>query len=156
MTTQPVLVRDCDAEVLDADPGGSITLLVDGPVLTCHRSTFCDGADGAPPHVHRRTTELFLVTGGELQVLLGTEVVTLRAGDTLVVPPGVPHAFGAAPGCDAHVQFVLTPGGARFDYYRLLDRVHRGAARFSDVAATQDRYDNRYVDSPEWRAARGE
>lgn len=45
-----------------------------------------------------------------------------------------------------------SPGTARFDYYRLLDRVHRGEADPQEIADSQDRFDNHYVDSPVWRS----
>ncbi len=127
-----VLVRAADAEVLGSDPTGIITLLADsettGGLLNSHRSTFRQVSDDAPPHYHTRSAELFFILGGSLQVLLGERVVTLNEGDFLVVPPHLTHAFGAAPGAEADVLFVFTPGVARFDYYRLLDRVHKGEA----------------------------
>jgi quercetin dioxygenase-like cupin family protein len=152
--TASLLVRSADAEVLDGDPGGTITLLADatdtGGALTAHRSTFRAGAAGAPPHTHDRATELFLVLDGALRVLVDRDVTVLRAGDLLVVPPGVPHAFEAAPGADAEVLFVLAPARERAEYYRLLDRVHRGLAGWAEVGASQERFDNHYVDSPAW------
>ncbi|MCO1656553.1 cupin domain-containing protein [Pseudonocardia humida] len=159
MTNTTHLVRAADAEVLDGDPGGTITLLADaadtGGALSAHRSTFRAGAVGAPPHTHHEASELFLVLGGALRVLLGEEVTVLRAGDLLVVPAGVPHAFEAAPGHDAEVLFVLAPARERAEYYRLLDRVHRGQAEWTQVGASQDRFDNHYVDSPAWAGRDG-
>jgi quercetin dioxygenase-like cupin family protein len=159
MTTNAHLVRAADAEVLDGDPGGTITLLADAPdtggALSAHRSTFTDGAVGAPPHTHSEASELFLVLGGALRVLVGEDIAVLRAGDLLVVPPGVPHAFEAAPGHAAEVLFVLAPARERAEYYRLLDRVHRGRAGWAEVGASQDRFDNHYVDSPAWAGRDG-
>ena len=154
-TTTALLVRSADAEVLDGDPGAAITLLADaadtGGVLTAHRSRFRSGGEGAPPHTHTLASELFLVLDGALRVLLDEDITVLRAGDLLVVPPNVAHAFEAAPGQDADVLFVLAPARERFAYYRLLDRVHRGHADWAEVGATQERFDNHYVDSPVWR-----
>ena len=159
MTTPlPQLTRGATARRLTEDPGCVITLLADagatGGALTANRSTFRTGADGAPPHVHDHMTELFYVLDGALQVLVGDEVIVLEAGDLLAVPPGTPHAFAAAPGREADVLFVFTPGRERFAYYELLDRAHAGDASFDDLAATQERFDNRYVDSAAWAAAR--
>jgi quercetin dioxygenase-like cupin family protein len=160
MTNKTHLVRAADAEVLDGDPGATITLLADAPdtggVLTAHRSTFRDGAAGAPPHTHHSASELFLVLDGALRVLLDHEVTVLRAGDLLVVPPDVAHAFEAAPGHHAEVLFVLAPARERAEYYRLLDRVHRGQGDWAEVGASQDRFDNHYVDSPVWAARDGD
>jgi quercetin dioxygenase-like cupin family protein len=155
----PLLARRSTTEVLTGDPAGTIALIADsattGGTHTVNRSTFATGADGAPPHFHTRASELFVVLAGRLQVLLGEEVHVLEKGDVLLVPPHVPHAFGAAPGAEADVLFVFTPGMDRFDYYRLLDRVHRGEADPAEIAASQDRFDNHYVESPLWRTTRG-
>jgi hypothetical protein len=87
-------------------------------------------------------------------VLVGDRVHVLDQGDVLLVPPRVPHAFGAVAGVDADVLFVFTPGTDRFDYYRLLDRVHRGEADPPEIGESQERFDNHYVDSPLWRETR--
>lgn len=151
MNPQPTLIRHDDAEILQAS---GVTLLADTPAtggaLTSHRSTFRTGRPGAPPHLHREASELFFVLGGSLTVLLGDSITTLAQGDFLVVPPHLPHAFEAAGTEDAEVFFVLTHAKPRFDYYRLLERVYRGEVDPSELAATQETYDNHYVDSTIW------
>ncbi|MFE5297593.1 cupin domain-containing protein [Streptomyces sp. NPDC056632] len=147
-----VLTRHCEAETC-ADPSSVMTLLADTDGCTSYRSTFAKGAVGAPAHFHTRATELFFVISGELQVLVGEEVTVLKAGDFLAVPPHTPHAFAAAPGCEADVLFVFTPGMGRFDYLRLLGSVMRGETDPKEIAASSERFDNHYVDSPVWRAA---
>jgi len=42
-------------------------------------------------HVHRTWTETFDILQGTANCRLGTTVHTLRTGETLVMPPGVPH-----------------------------------------------------------------
>ena len=50
---------------------------------------------GAAPwvaaHVHRTWTETFEILQGTASYRLGTDVHTLRTGETIVMPPGVPH-----------------------------------------------------------------
>ncbi|MFB8035482.1 cupin domain-containing protein [Streptomyces sp. NPDC056004] len=156
-TLQAVLTRHADAETC-ADPSSVMTLLADsdaagaGGGFTSYRSTFSKGAVGAPAHFHTRATELFFVISGSLQVLVGDEVTVLNTGDFLAVPPHTPHAFAAAPGAEADVLFVFTPGMDRFDYLRLLGRVMRGEADPKEIADSAERFDNHYVDSPAWRA----
>ncbi|MGW3987231.1 cupin domain-containing protein [Streptomyces sp. NPDC004830] len=152
----PVLTRAAEAEQT-RDPSSVMTLLADsadtGGRLTSYRSTFAEGAVGAPAHLHTEAAELFFVLDGALQVLVGEEITVLRAGDFLLVPPHTPHAFAAAPGETADVLFVFTPGAGRFDYLRLLGRVMRGEAAPEEIAASSERFDNHYVDSPVWREA---
>lgn len=152
----PVLTRGAEAETT-ADPSSVMTLLADsgttGGALTSYRSTFAEGAVGAPAHFHTRASEMFYVIGGSLEVLVDEELTVLQAGDFLLVPPHTPHAFAAAPGAEADVLFVFTPGMARFDYLRLLGRVMRGEASPQEIKDSSERYDNHYVDSPVWQEA---
>jgi mannose-6-phosphate isomerase-like protein (cupin superfamily) len=154
MTSEIHLKRAADAEVLDGDPGGTITLLADqAGTATSNRSFMRAGSEGAPPHRHRDSAELFFVLEGRPLVLLEDRVVTLERGDLLVVPPGTTHAFAPPADSDADVLFVFTPGTARSDYYRLLDRAHRGEAQWSEIAESSQRFDNHYVESPLWKEA---
>ncbi|WP_027344691.1 cupin domain-containing protein [Hamadaea tsunoensis] len=148
------LVRAAQAEVLDADPTSVITLLFDhehtGGALTSNRTLLKDGTEGAPPHRHTHSGELFFILDGALEMLVGEELRTLHKGDALFVAPNTTHAFAPAPGHDADFLVVITPGKPRFDYYRLLDRVHNGEATWQQVGETQDLYDNHYAESPVW------
>ena len=57
------------------------------------------GSDVRPPmHLHPEQTENFEVLDGELQAIVGGEERTLRAGDTLEVPPGTPHSMWSPAG----------------------------------------------------------
>ncbi|MFF8014994.1 cupin domain-containing protein [Streptomyces sp. NPDC007929] len=152
----PLLTRAAEAETT-RDPSSVMTLLADsgttGGRLTSYRSTFAEGAVGAPAHLHTEASEMFYVLDGALQVLVGEELTVLRAGDFLLVPPNTPHAFAAAPGATADALFVFTPGAGRFDYLRLLGRVMRGEADPREIKDSSERFDNHYVDSPVWREA---
>ncbi len=46
-------------------------------------------------HLHRRTEEIYLFTGGSGRMQLGEERRPVRAGDCVVIPPGVPHKLWA-------------------------------------------------------------
>lgn len=128
-------IRGAEAEVLRGDPGSIITLLADpestAGALTTNRSLLRKGSAGAPPHFHEHSAEMLYVLGGAL----------------------APHAFG--PAVDrTPTSWWSSPGTARFDYYRLLDRLNRGEATPQEVSDSQERFDNHYVDSPVWRQAR--
>jgi mannose-6-phosphate isomerase-like protein (cupin superfamily) len=152
-TILPVLVRAAEAEVL---PETGVTLFADigdtGGHLTSHRTILEPGKDGAPPHRHSQASELFFLLSGNLRVLLGDDIVVLAEGDFLVVPPNTPHAFDAVGDEDTEVLFVLTQAKPRFDYYRLLESVHRGETHPAEIGRSSDRFDNHYVDSPAWQS----
>jgi len=152
------VLRAADAEII-GQPPSIVRLLADSSqtngALTAQRVTLDAGADGAVPHRHTRGSEMFYVLGGVGEVLAGDDVLTANEGDLVVVSPNVIHAFGAAPGHDLDLLIVLTPGIERFDYFRLLARLGRGEAMIEELLESQDRFDNHFVDSAPWTAARG-
>ncbi|MEU8899846.1 cupin domain-containing protein [Nocardia sp. NPDC048505] len=125
-----------------------------GGAVSTLEVTLTPGADGAAPHFHTKSDELFYVADGELQVLAGDEIVTVGAGGSLVVPKFMPHAFGATPDSSVRLLIALMPGVERFEYFRLLDRIGKGEAGFEDLAAAQEEFDNHFVDAPAWWAER--
>ena len=48
--------------------------------------------DGARPHFHKRSTELYYVLGGEGLVILDGVEHEVKAGSMVHIPPGVVHA----------------------------------------------------------------
>lgn len=150
----PVLVRADQAESVVDGPTSLITLLADAPetggAVTINRATLAVGSPGAPPHSHTRAAESFFVLDGELQVLVDDKVIDLAKGDFLLVPSGTTHAFAPPAGKEADILVVFTPGMRRFDYYRLLGRVHTGEAEVRDLAACSEEFDNHYAVSQIW------
>lgn len=153
-TTQPFALQQAgDAETLYTE-SVTMRLLIDaeeanGTVSTLE-VTMARGADGAAPHFHTRSDELFYVADGELQLLAGDRIVTVGAGGTAVVPKHTVHAFGATPDSGARILIALMPGVQRFGYFRLLERIARGEAAPEELGAAQDEYDNHFVDAPRW------
>jgi quercetin dioxygenase-like cupin family protein len=153
-----VLVREADAEVLGLAQL-STRLLADsdvtGGALSVMRTTMGEGIEGARPHTHSKSAELFYVLDGELQLLTGSQVITAGKGDLMLIPPNMAHAFATTRGHAADLLIVLAPGLERFGYFRLVECLSRGEAQLSELPASQDLYDNHFLDSPVWRAAQG-
>ena len=152
-----VVIRAADAETLSG-PKISIRLLADssstGGALSTQRVTMAEGADGAVPHTHQLSSELFYVLSGTVDLLTGDRVITGQEGDLVVVPPGMPHAFAATPGHPAELLIVITPGVERFEYFRHLARIATGQVTAESLLDVQDQYDTHFLVSPPWRAAR--
>ena len=72
----------------------------------------------------------------------------------MVVPPNMAHAFATIPDHSADFLIVLAPGLERFGYFKLVERLSRGEARLEDLMASRELYDNHFLESPVWRAAR--
>lgn len=154
---ESVIVRDADAEVIGGDPV-AVKLLADssasGGALSTVRVTLGEGADGARPHLHKNSAEMFFFLDGTAEVLSGDDVVTAEAGDLVVVPPGKPHAFAAAPGVRADLLIVITPGVERFEYFRHLQRIRLGQVTPESLLEVQELYDNHFLRSETWDARR--
>jgi len=152
-----VVVREADAEVLGWTQLMT-RLLADsnatGGALSVMRTTMGKGIEGARPHKHSKSAELFYILDGELQVLTGDQVITAGKGDLAVVPPNMAHAFATTPDHVADFLIVLAPGLERFGYFRLVERLSRGEATLEELLASQELYDNHFLESPVWRAAR--
>jgi mannose-6-phosphate isomerase-like protein (cupin superfamily) len=67
--------------------------------------------DGHVPgmHVHPIQEERFEVTKGEMRFRMGRKKVTARAGDVVVVPPGVRHKFANTGGEPAAARVQIRP-----------------------------------------------
>jgi uncharacterized RmlC-like cupin family protein len=111
-------------------------------------------ADGAKPHHHANSTELFSILDGTAQLLSGEQVVTVERGDRVVVPPGLAHAFAAAPGEDADILIVNTLGVERFEYFRHLERIVYGKVPPESLLEVQELYDTYFLTGKTWNNAR--
>lgn len=154
---QSVIVRSAEAEVIGRSPV-TIRLLADsgstGGALSTQRVTLGTGADGAKPHRHDGSAEMFYMLDGAAQLLSGEQVVTAERGDLVVVPPGLPHAFAAAPGEGADILIVITPGVERFEYFRHLERIAYGKVPPESLLDVQEIYDTYFLSSEAWERAR--
>jgi mannose-6-phosphate isomerase-like protein (cupin superfamily) len=151
-----IIARAGDAEIVGASTA-KVRLIVDsnatGGALSTVQVTLDKGADGARPHRHDHSAEMFYVLDGAVQILSGTEIVRAERGDVIVVPPRLPHAFSADRGSGADLLIVIAPGIERFEYFRKLTRIAQGAEPPEGLRDVQDLYDTYFLDSPEWEAA---
>ncbi|WP_282785499.1 MULTISPECIES: cupin domain-containing protein [unclassified Nocardia] len=154
-TADALIVPNATAETVTLPHGGAFHLLAEAGdtagALSVNRLTLGPGADGAAPHCHARSAELFYILDGTMEFYLDGRSTTVTAGSLIIVPPGMPHAFGAAPGSTADVLIVLGPGVDRFEYFRQLGRIRHGQAEFASLLPEQQRYDVYFVPGVTWR-----
>jgi quercetin dioxygenase-like cupin family protein len=153
----PTVARRSDNEII-GEPPTRIRLIADssanGGALSVVAVQLDPDTDGAQPHHHTRSAELFYVLGGQVEVLAGDQILRAAQGDTVVIPPMLPHAFSAVEGEGTELLVVITPGVERFEYFRHLARLVRGTATIESLLEVQDLYDNHFDDSPVWRSRR--
>jgi mannose-6-phosphate isomerase-like protein (cupin superfamily) len=59
----------------------------------CLIEQLCDPGAGAPPHRHEDVEEVLAVLEGRARVRVEDEAAELRAGESVVIPPGAWHGF---------------------------------------------------------------
>ncbi len=90
------ILYGANAKTEEGYPGIPRTILVDAShgakSLWIGRLEIDPGAM-VTTHVHPDTEEAMVVLEGQLEAVLGDEVVTLGPGDTVLAPAGVKHGF---------------------------------------------------------------
>ena len=91
----PILQR-ANAETTEGYPGVPRAILVGADHGA--QSLWVGHLDVGPgatitTHIHPDTEEAMVIVEGELEAVLGDEVVTLGPGDTVLAPAGVKHGF---------------------------------------------------------------
>ena len=93
---------------------------------------FVDGEyDGASAHVHLRHADCFHVLEGELELVADGDTIRAEAGTSIVIPPGVVHAFTSVG--RARFLNVHAPSCGFVEYLRKLDAGERVDAAAYDV-----------------------
>ena len=80
----------------------------------------------APPlHIHQREDEVFHILDGVMRFRVGDDEIIGRAGDTVIAPKGVPHAFRVDSASGAHCLTIMRGS----DFETMLRQVSRIAER---------------------------
>ena len=99
---------------------------------------------GPPRHFHLRQEEWFYVMEGEVLFEVGDSRKTLRAGESILGPRGIPHAFSGVGEKPAHMLIAFTPAGKMEEFFRYV-AVPNGPKMDTEVFA---RYEMQYVGPP--------
>jgi quercetin dioxygenase-like cupin family protein len=111
---QPVLLAHGEGERLDE----RIVVKIERPELSVNEVTRRSAFEGAGPHFHKEHVDAFFVLEGELEILNGTETVRAVAGTSVVVPPGIVHAFRGPDAGGARYLNIHAPDGNFIEYLR--------------------------------------
>jgi len=63
------------------------------------------------PHRHNSIEETFHIQAGELEFLIDEDVITLKPGDHIRVPPGTRHGYANPKGTEVRMLVTFVPGG---------------------------------------------
>lgn len=81
----------------------------------------CEPEQFIPVHVHSEIDEIIQVQAGELQVKLDGMWSTLRAGDLMRIPRGLPHGFFNTSAQTAEALFIMSPAA---DIHQMFDALN--------------------------------
>lgn len=79
-----------------------------------------------PPHIHNHEDEIIEVIEGEYEVVLGGEVYTAKAGDTLHFPRGVMHGFTHTGAGVGKTIWTVAPGANFEEFFNKLAALPAG------------------------------
>jgi mannose-6-phosphate isomerase-like protein (cupin superfamily) len=107
------------------------------------------GAAGPPAHLHRQHEESFYVLEGELTLAVGPDTMTLRAGQSAVVPRGVVHRPSNTSGEPVRFLFLNSPPMDEF-FVQLSAAVGRAGGQLSAEKLRElgDQHDSIFVSLP--------
>lgn len=113
---QEYLLRKGEGRRLRASAFGDVAILKCTEDQTDGRVAFLEyesapGFNGPPPHTHDGHEELFYVTSGQLNMLVGDKRVICGPGDFAFAPRNVPHTFWNEGSEVATFVAVFSPAG---------------------------------------------
>lgn len=110
------------------------------------------GGFGPSPHIHREREELFYVLEGEVDILVGEQVVKCQPGGFVLVPRGMPHTFANRGARRAKLLIMFCPAGQREKYFEALAQLMKDGEKPDPQALAEllRQYDQEPVDVTGW------
>jgi quercetin dioxygenase-like cupin family protein len=130
--TGPEPLLELDGSSVTEHLGGEQT----GGTLALLEFRIQPGYPVPPPHLHEREDEITYVIEGALEVTIANQTRTVRAGESILKPRGVAHAFAIAG--EQPVRFLETITPAGFErYFRAVAAAIRDARVLDREAANR-------------------
>lgn len=129
--TPPLDDRPRSGSVVRLPGGSTFTFLVTGIESSGEvmRAEWVGGPKaGIAPHTHPSQEVSFQVTQGALRVVRAGEEIVVEPGNTVVIAPGVPHAWENGVDGESRGVFQIRPAGMSDFVFVQLDRAFEGDA----------------------------
>jgi uncharacterized cupin superfamily protein len=110
------------------------------------------GGFGPSPHIHREREELFYVLEGDVDILVGEQVVKCQPGGFVLVPRGTPHTFANRGAQRAKLLVMFCPAGDREKYFEGLAELMKDGRKPDPQALAElfRKYDQEPVEVNNW------
>ena len=99
---------------------------------------------GIPPHVHENEDEVFQVLSGQVEMSIGNQTTTLKAGDLIFCPKGVPHSWKVVGEEKSRAMLSIFPAGLE-GMFKELAELPAGPPDMEKVTAICGKYNLKFV-----------
>lgn len=99
---------------------------------------------GAPPHIHSRELETFIVLEGEYEFQCGDSKFKGSNGAMVVLPKEIPHAFKNTGNTTGRTLVILVPGGME-KVFEELDAMPPGPPDIGKINAITMKYGVKFL-----------
>lgn len=99
---------------------------------------------GIPPHVHENEDEVFQVLSGEVEMSIGNQTTTLKAGDLIFCPRGISHSWRVVGEEKARAMLSIFPAGLEGMFAELAE-LPPGPPDMEKVTAICGKYNLKFV-----------
>lgn len=103
---------------------------------------------GPPRHLHHNEDEWFYVIEGDYLVEVGTKLHRLKAGDSVLGPRGVSHAFAFVGEGTGRFLITYAPAGKMEEFFDTRDRAPGGRTTYVNDAEKMRAYGMELLGSP--------
>ena len=95
---------------------------------------------GIPPHVHKNEDEVMYILGGELEVMIGEEVIKGNPGDCLNLVRNVPHAYTNKGKTDTKTLWYISAGRGFEEFFNELRQFPPGPPDMQKINLLSEKY----------------
>lgn len=95
---------------------------------------------GIPPHVHKNEDELMYVLEGEVELMVGEEVIKARPGDCINLVRNIPHAYSNNGTSNSRALFYISPGKGFEEFFGVLRQFPPGPPDIEKLNALCEQY----------------
>jgi quercetin dioxygenase-like cupin family protein len=95
---------------------------------------------GIPPHVHKNEDEVIYILEGELEVMIGGEVIKGKSGDCLNLVRNVPHGYINKGTIDTKTLWYISPGRGFEEFFNELSQFPPGPPDIEKLNSLCEKY----------------
>ncbi len=104
--------------------------------------------EGPPIHIHHDADEILHLIEGRFEFFVDGEMIPRRAGETVVVPRGIPHSFRVLGDRPGRLIAIMTPGGFEGFFLEVAERELRIPEDMPEITEVAARHGLEFTGPP--------